>query len=159
MWRKIHSREAIRARRESEAGQALVELGFTLALLIVPMLLGAIEFARVAYAGIEVSNAAKAAVQYGAQDIATSGDNAGMSVAATNEAADIAATLTTASSYSCVCSDGTPSTCQSTDCSSSNIETIVTVTTQTTVNPLIHLPGFPSTYTLYGHASQKVGDE
>ncbi len=57
--------------------------------ILVPILIGAGEFARAAYAYIEVSNAARAAVQYGAQNHATSddtvGDTAGMLTAARND--------------------------------------------------------------------------
>jgi Flp pilus assembly protein TadG len=48
-----------------ESGQALVELALMMPIMML-LLVGALALARVAYAAIEVSNAAKAAVQYGA---------------------------------------------------------------------------------------------
>jgi hypothetical protein len=43
-----------------------------------------------------------------------------------------------------------------TDCKSSNIETILTVQTQASFTPAIRLPGLPTSFTLHGHAVQKV---
>jgi Flp pilus assembly protein TadG len=138
---------------DRDAGQSLVETALIFPLLIA-LLIGAAELARVAYAAIEVSNAAKAGVQYGAQNGSTASDTTGIQTAAANDAANLSG-LTTTPSYSCVCSDGTASTCANTDCANSHIEETLTVNTQATVNPLIHLPGLPTTYTLKGRAIQK----
>jgi Flp pilus assembly protein TadG len=137
----------------SEAGQSLVETALLLPLLVT-ILLGGAEVAQVAYAAIEVANAARAGAQYGTQTAGTVSDTAGIATAAANDAADITA-LTTTSSYSCICSNGSASTCANTDCNNSHIEKILTVNTQATVNPLFHIPGLPTTYTLKGQAIQK----
>ena len=151
-WQRTIGRFFVRAR--NERGQALIELALSLPILFV-ILVGGAEFARATYASIEVSDAALAAVQYGAQNSITAGDTTGIQTAASNDAQDI--TLgTTNVSKACICSNGGASTCMPTDCSSSNIETILTVQTQTTFDPGIHLPGFATTYTLYGQAVQKV---
>ena len=139
---------------KTERGGSLVERALTLPILVLVML-GAAEFARVAYASIEVSNAAMAGVQYGGQDATTAADTTGIQTAATDDAPNITLGTTTVS-HSCICSNGSASTCLPTDCSGSNIETILTVQTQTTFDPLIHVPGLPTTYTLYGQAIQKV---
>jgi hypothetical protein len=99
-----------------------------------------------------------AGVQYGAQSPIEAADTAGIQAAAQNDAPDLASGLLIATaSKSCICSDGSASTCLSTDCSPGvSIETILTVKTQATVDPLIHLPGIPSTFTLRGQAVQKV---
>jgi Flp pilus assembly protein TadG len=152
-----HKQSAIphlKCRIGEEKGGALLELALTVPLLAL-LLVGAAEFARVEYAGIEVSNAAMAAAQYGAQDATTAADTTGIGTAAQNDAPNITLGTTTATT-SCICSNGTASTCQPTDCPGSNIETILTVQTQTTFDPLIHLPGLPTTYTLFGQAIQKV---
>ena len=52
-----------RNEQSSEEGSALVELALSLPVLLI-MLLGAAEFARLAYASIEVVNAAHAAAIY-----------------------------------------------------------------------------------------------
>jgi Flp pilus assembly protein TadG len=137
-----------------ERAQALVELGLALPMLVV-LLLGAVEFARAAYVGIEVSNAAKAAVQYGAQNSTTAADTTGMQTAATNEAPNITlGTPTVSTSY--MCSNGTSTSSTPPTCTSGGtVETILTVNTQATYTPLIHVAGLGSSFTLYGQAVQK----
>ena len=84
-WEVTRSVDRMKTRRDSEAGQALVELALTLVFILIPLLIGAAEFARAAYAYIEVSNAARAAVAYGAQTHATALDQVGMLTAARND--------------------------------------------------------------------------
>lgn len=144
-WREAH-----------ESGSALVETAAVLPLLIT-ILIGGAEFARVAYAAIEVANAARAGAQYGAQNGFTASDSTGIANAAAADAANLPG-LATTSSYTCICSDGSSSTCQPTDCANSKIEQTLTVNTQATVDPLIHLPGLPTTYTLKGQAIQKCAE-
>lgn len=142
----------LRAWRRGERGQALVETALVTPLLVV-LLVGAADLARVTQASIEVSNAARAGSQYGAQNGFTAQDTTGIATAAQNEVSDL--TLTTTSSYACVCSDGSSSTCQNTDCASSHIEETLTVSTQATVTPTIHLPLLPSSWTVKGKAVQR----
>ena len=137
--------------RRSE-GQSLIETALVFPILVT-LLIGAADLARIARASIAVSNAAKAGVQYGTESGFTAQDSTGIATAAANEASNL--TLTTSSSYSCVCSDGSASTCQNTDCATSHVVETVTVNTQTDVTPLIHLPGLPSTYTVKGLAVQR----
>jgi Flp pilus assembly protein TadG len=142
------------ARTREENGQALIETALTLPLLFL-LLLGAVEFAMASYASIEVTNAALAGVKYGTQNSGAAGDTTGIQNAAALDAPNI--TLgTTSSSLSCICSNGSASTCQPTDCSTSNIETILTVQTQATFNPGFNFPGLPTSFTLHGRAVQKV---
>ena len=58
-----------------------MELAVTLPLLVLVMV-GAIDFARVFYMGMELTNAARAGAQYGAYNPAQSGNIAGMQAAA-----------------------------------------------------------------------------
>lgn len=139
--------------QQETAGQSLIETALLGSLFMV-LLLGIIELGRVAYAAIEVANAARAGAAYGAQNGSTASDSTGISNAATNDAANLTG-LSTTSSYACVCSDGTASTCAHGDCSTSHIEEILTVNTQANFNPLFHLPGLPTSYTLKGKAVQK----
>jgi Flp pilus assembly protein TadG len=144
----------LRARVRNEQASALVELAILLSLFSL-MLVGAFEIAMAAYTSIEVSNAALAGVQYGAQSAATAGDTTGIQTAATNDAPNITLGTTTVTE-SCICSDGSASTCKPTDCSGSNIETILKVQTQATFTPAIKVPGLPASFTLNGEAVQKV---
>jgi Flp pilus assembly protein TadG len=141
-------------RMRQELGQALIETAVTLPVLLM-VLVGALEIGRAAYASIEVSNAALAGVQYGAQNATTAADTSGIQTAASNDAQDITLGTTTVS-HSCICSNGNASTCQPTDCPGSNIETILTVQTQATFDPGFHLPGISGTFALNGQAKQKV---
>lgn len=133
-------------------GQALVETALVFPILVT-LLVGAADLARVAHASIAVTNAARAGAQYGAQDGFTAQDATGIATAASNEASNL--TITTTSSYACVCSDGSASTCLNTDCATSHMEETVTVNTQATVTPAVHLPILPSTWTVKGQAIQR----
>ena len=139
--------------RDSESGQALVEVSVAGTLLVV-IVLGVIEFGQLAYDSIEVSNAAKAGVQYGTQNGATASDTTGIQNAAAAAATDVTG-LTATSSYSCTCSDGSSSTCQNTDCPNAHLEEVLTVNTQATVTPMVRIPGLPSSFTVTGKAIQQ----
>ena len=114
----------------SEDGQSLVELALTIPLLLL-MLMGMAELGQICYGAINVSNAAKAAAQYGAQDSSTAGDTAGMLAAAQNEigtvpglvgSLDMPAATTmpdgTAVPSVTVCTSGSSSSCSYCSCSS-----------------------------------------
>lgn len=152
-----------------DAGGALVETALAVNFLFL-FLLGACEFGRATYAGIVVSNAAKAGAQYASQGIqyCTDTDNtttqsAGIQKAAQNEAGWLYSTnssgtgaFTTTSTLSYICSDNTAATGLNTDCSTSQLERIVTVHSTVTFTPLFHMPGQPNSFNLTGTATQKV---
>ena len=99
----------LKHRPVGEAGSAILELA-----LVVPMLafvlIGAAELGRIAYAAIEVSNAARAAVAFAAQGPTTamqtgtiaSGTNDAIALAARNEAPNVTDLVTTATE-TCIC--------------------------------------------------------
>ena len=153
----MEKREKMRNRRtrlflRSESGQTLVEVGI-LGPVMILILFGVVQFGLVAYYSIEVSNAAKAGAQYGMQNGYTAQDSAGIQAAALAAAPDISG-MTVTSSRSCICSDGSASTCTLGDCPTSQVEPIVTVNTQASVTPPIKIPGF-SSFTMKGQAIQK----
>ena len=140
-----------------DCGQSLVELALVVPIFSV-LLAGAADFARLAYAGIEVSSGARAGVQYGAQNRITALDIAGMKKAATNDASDVPSLVATASN-SCVCSNGTTITCaNATTTCVAPARTIqyVQVNTSAAVSTLFQFPGVPATYTLQGQATMRV---
>jgi Flp pilus assembly protein TadG len=156
--RKIHGSPQMGAsrvsRKQGERGSALVEFGLCMPILMA-LLIGAVEYGRMVFATIEVSNAAMAGVQYGVQNPADAADLTGIQNAASADAPDI--TLgTTSTSVSCICSDGSASTCQPTDCSGKHIETILTVNTQAQFNSIFRVPGLSNSFTLKGRAVEKV---
>jgi Flp pilus assembly protein TadG len=155
--------ERLHRLRRNQLGTALIETAISLPLFCL-MLLGAAEFARLAYASIEVTNAARAGAEYGAYSHGTASDSAGVTTAATADAANLTGLTVTNISLSCACSNSTytPSGCSdNTTCESNNtamVETI-TVNTQATYDPLIHYPGGPLSMTLTGQASETVSNQ
>lgn len=140
-----------------ESGQAFVELALSMTILIL-LLTGAAEFGRLAYAGIEVSNAARAGVAYGAQNHITASDNAGMQSAAVNDGPNVGSLTATATSF-CTCSSNLSSqvSCVATSCTGgARLIEYVQVNTSAAVNPLLYVPGLPKTYTLRGQAIMRV---
>ena len=101
-----------------ETGSALVELAIIAPLLLF-LLLGLIEVGRIADYAIKVSNAARAGVQFGAQNEATAGDTQGMQNAANADAQITGLTVVAAPTF-CQCADGTASTCQQGDCAATH---------------------------------------
>lgn len=141
-------------RWSGDSGQALIETALSLSLLVL-LLLGAAEFGRLAYAAIEVANAARAGAAYATQNTGTASDGPGIQTAAQNDAPNLSG-LTATSSISCICSDGSSASCtDNTACSTSHVVETVTINTQASFDPLIHVPGLPATYTLRGQAVQK----
>lgn len=138
----------------SQRGNAIIELAFGVSLCIT-LIVGAVEFGWLAYQSIEVSDAARAGVQFGAQSRADAAATANVQTAATQDAPDVSGISATAS-YFCQCSNGGTSTCAATDCSTSRIIYYVQVTTSATVSPLIKLPLLPASYALKGKAIMRV---
>jgi hypothetical protein len=112
------------------------------------------DFARVVYAGIEIANAARAGVQYGALTPGHSGDTAGMVQAATTDAADLGSTVTASASNFCTCSGSTVG-CTSL-CSGATPDGYVSVTANYTFTPVIPYPGLPQTVALSRTAKMRV---
>lgn len=134
-------------RAHSQRGVALVEVAIILPFLLL-LAIGAIEIGRFAnYANI-AANAAHAGVQYGAQSLATASDTAGMQTAARLDWGTTTGLTATASHY-CQCSDGTASTCLSTDCPlplHRNLWVQVVVTGS--LSSFLAYPALPRTFTI-----------
>ena len=139
-----------------ESGSALLEMAVVAPLLIL-ILVGAFEVGRFAQLAIVVGNAARAGVQYGAHDLITANDNAGMRTAALNDGQNMTGLTVTTATHFCRCADGSASTCQATDCSSSHRLVFVQVDTNGAFSSLFHLPGVPATFNVNGHAVMRVG--
>jgi Flp pilus assembly protein TadG len=152
---------------DEELGQALVELAISLPLLLL-LLFGAVQFGRLAYMAIEVSDAAKAAAQYGAQNGTTAIDGPGITLAAqksapyvSNNCSNFSANVTSPVRCSCITSgapaSGDPSTatCSSTTCAGYIVK-VLEISTTASCDPGIHIPNFPGSITLNGSAVQEV---
>jgi Flp pilus assembly protein TadG len=141
-----------------DLGQAFVELALVLPIFIL-LLVGAAELGRIAFASIEVSNAARAGVAYAAQNHITASDTAGIQLAATQDATNIASMATPVVTQSCSCSDGTAITCATalTNCTgTAHIIEFVQVKTSAVLNTVFHLPAIPNSITLRGKAIMRV---
>ncbi len=144
-----------------EEGSAIIEFGISMGLLML-MLLGMAELARVAYAAIEVSSAAHSAAQFASWKGAAASNSGGIANAASVNS-DFPISVSSVA-VSCVCADATftPSSCSdNTTCTKNNTAMVETVTVQTQVSfsPLIHYPGGPTTYTLKGSDTQTVSNQ
>jgi hypothetical protein len=154
-----------------EDGQALIESFLSSAILIL-LMTGAVEFGRVAYATIEVSNAARAATQYGAMNggaflntDSTGMDSVGMLNAAQGDAGNLGSTVSFTSgypTYTCFCSSSTDTTASCvppatpSGCTASHLIVTVKVQTQATYDPLIYVPGLNKTIVVHGSSQEQV---
>lgn len=144
-----------RALLRSERGTTLAELALMVPAFTV-ILIGSAECARLAYAGIEVSNAAHAGAQYGSQTHGTASDTTGIQNVAKAAAPNVTGIQAVAST-TCVCSNGTTITCSNaaTACTARILE-YVQVNTTATVTSTFKLPKLPASYTLKGVAIERV---
>ena len=147
----LKTRSMMRWLKAGETGSAIVETALTMPMLLL-LVLGAAEFANVAYASLEVTSAAKAGVSYGAQNGGYTADTAGIGFAAVNDAPNLQTLSVKSISSTYACSDGSAPGTNGANCS--HIEQTLTVVTTATVQPLIHIAGLPTQYTLTGQASQ-----
>ena len=149
-------------------GVSVTELALVLPLSLV-LFIGILDFGRVYYSAIAVSHAARAGVQYGAQDNIKSGDFAGMRQAASDALGDVSNFTVTACRY-CRCADGT-GTCTSCSasadgcstgsgclgtCGSGAPQVFVQVTVDKVFTTLFPYPGLPSTADLNRKATMRV---
>ena len=130
------SARAVRLVSGASAGSALVEMVVVAPLLLL-LLTGLVQAGRAANFAIAVGNAARAGVQYGAQNHTTAADAAGMQSAAVNDAG--IAGVSAVGSYFCRCENGSSSTCgQANACSSDHqnlyVQVVVTGTMPSPLN-------------------------
>jgi Flp pilus assembly protein TadG len=139
-----------------EHGTALIETALVLPLLAA-LLMGGATVGYALHQSIEVTNAAKAGVEYGTQGLGRASDTAGIQQAAIAEAPDLAlsaSNITVTTSYEC--SSGTLASGPPPSCSGSgNVETVLTVQVQATIKNIFTVGGWPMN-ALTHTATQKV---
>jgi Flp pilus assembly protein TadG len=122
--------------KRTSRGSALAEL-VVIAPLLLLLLIGLIEVGRIGDYAIRVGNAARAGVQFGAQNEATAGDTQGMQNAASADAQNAGISSVAAPTF-CTCADGTASSCLQGDCPASHrlqwVEVTASGTFATTLN-------------------------
>jgi Flp pilus assembly protein TadG len=157
--------ETMRRLLRHQGGGALVETALTAPLLLF-MILGLVEFGRVAYIAVQASNAARAAVSYGSQNQITASDTNGMQLAAQLEASGLASqnvNLSVNAVGNCACSSPdtttTPFACANASTAlcpdPSFVEQTLDVTVTATFDPIVHAGNFPGTFSITGRAHQK----
>lgn len=152
---KHRRKRAPRVQNVLQSGQSLAELAMLTPLLLL-LLVGAIEIGRFASYSIEVSDAARAAVQYGAQSLAFSKDADGLLLAAQRDASAVPGLKVSARDY-CACSES-PATfvlCPARNCAGAPV-VFIRVDTTATIKPLFSYPGLPATFAANGHAVMRV---
>jgi len=140
-----------------EAGSSLAEIAIVVPLLVL-LLIALIEVGRFGNYTILVGNAARAGVQFGAQNTIAAADVTGMQNAALQDAQNVSGLTATASNY-CECADGSTSTCLATDCPTSHRIVYVQVLTTGTMPSLTNFAGLPAslrTITVHGSAVMRV---
>lgn len=153
-------RAASKSSLHKERGQNLVELAVIITVLLL-LVLGVIDLGRALYIKVEIANSARAGALYGSQSPSAAADNTGITYAVQHESADLSGLITaTSSSYACYCSGGAQQLCSSPSSICGTVPLIgwVTVTTQATYTPWLHVPffGLPNTYTIEGFAEMPV---
>ncbi len=140
----------------ADRGSALVELAVTLPLLVL-LVVGVADFARVFHVSMALTNAARAGAQYGSQNNKHT-DTANMVTTATAAAGTVP--ITAVASYLCECATdaGTftatsPANNCSATCAGGHLAIQVTVTTTSTFNTISQFPGIPHTLTMTRSAS------
>jgi TadE-like protein len=155
----------------SERGSSLVETSLLSAFVLIPLLLGAIDFGRAYFVSIEVANAARAGVQYGAQNQVTLQDTTNIVKAAENEAPDVATACGAGKNacwvsgyplaqWGCECSSQTSAsggTLDSSSCScpSGHAVNFVLVTTKATYTPMFNFLALFPDITLNSEAKMR----
>ncbi|HEY0263076.1 MAG TPA: TadE/TadG family type IV pilus assembly protein [Granulicella sp.] len=129
-------RQRIRRWIHETEGSNLIETAL-LSLVLMPMLVGAVDYGRAYYIAIELTAAAHAGAMYGSQNPT---DTGGMETAAQMNATDVAITATAMSS--CECYDGSASACTAAfdACpDTGNPVRLVQVTASATYTPMLSL--------------------
>jgi Flp pilus assembly protein TadG len=152
----------------SSRGAALVELAISLPLVLLIFVI-TIDFARVFYESIALTNAARAGAQYGSSTAARSGDLAGMQMVAMTAVNTAGVTAVATRSCQCASDSGvfsatTPvandcTTAPALSCPANHRVITVTVTTSKTFTTIMsNFPGVPNSLDLTRTATLRVAE-
>lgn len=138
-------------RRKMEKGQSMVELAMILPVLALLLVLVG-DLARVFYASIGLASAARAGVQYGAQNYTTAIDFNSIQRAALNDGQTVSGITAQATNF-CMCNGDTVA-CSPPQCSQPQL--YVKVKTSATFHTILPYPGLPSQFPLTSTAVMEV---
>ena len=142
----------------AERGAALVELAVVIPLLVL-ILVGTVDFARVFYTTMELTNAARAGAQYGGTKLSNSANSAAIQSYAISAAPDIAPVTASASSVCWCATDAGAFSgvgCGSSCPSGQHLVVSVTVTATQQFNTVTLFPGIPHTLSLSRVATMRA---
>lgn len=146
-----------KCRCDTQGGNAALEFTLLFPVLLF-MLVGTMDFARVFFGGIAMENAARAAVQYGALSPGKAGDTAGIVAAGLADAAGQGLVGVTASARNFCSCTGSSSTisCSIGSCSGQTPNGYVEATVQYTFNSIVPYPGLPANMVISRTARMRV---
>ena len=128
--------------------------------IVLPFLLllfvGVVDFCRIFYASMMLTQAARTGVQYGAQSKSKSAEFSNMEGAAIDAASDLNPTITADATRSCECADGTAVDCTDTCTGEGAPRVFVSVTAAYTFNTYFPYPGIPTNVALTRTATLMV---
>ncbi len=129
-------------RTNQSKGTAAVELALMIGILML-ILMGTIDVARVFYSAVTVDDASRAGAQYGIRSNGFTSDISGMEGAAADNAQDLGTVTTTPERY-CRCEGGsTDVNCVTGTCPEGVPQVYVRVETQRDFNTAFAYPGLP----------------
>jgi Flp pilus assembly protein TadG len=154
----------VRGGRHGERGSAVIELAIFLVFLGPLLIFGTAELASLAYASIEISNAAHAGAMYGMQSSTYAANTSVIQTAAQAEAADFGSSLTVTPTiyYACALAQGgtqysTQAAATSACAGSGNhVLEFLQVKTSATVTPPFHVPPLLASYAVSGISVMEV---
>jgi Flp pilus assembly protein TadG len=127
----------------AERGSALAETAIVAPLLAL-FLIGFVEVGRYADYSIKVANAARAGVQYAAQNVTTSASSGAIAAAAQADASSIPGLTVTGSNF-CTCADGSADAgCVPDTCAANHRIVYARVDASGTLQSLFNFPGLPA---------------
>jgi Flp pilus assembly protein TadG len=151
----------VRALLQSSSGSSLIEFAFAAPVLAF-LLIGMIEIGRYEYFSILAANAARAGAQYGAQNLLTAYDNAGITNAAVQDGASLSNWTTSGGkiivNQLCATGGSAPTTCSTPWGSSPPQDTIYYVQVQVSgvFTSLLNYPGIPNQLPISGSSTMRV---
>ncbi len=155
-------RAKLRKLARSERGTSMLELALVAPVLIF-LLIGIVEIGRYGYFAILAANAARAGVQYGAQNLQTAMDNTAITNAAVADAQNLPNWTSgngVVVSHLCSVNGGAPQTCSSSGSGPpTNTVYYVSVQVTGTFNSLLNYPGLPHSLPVSGNAIMRVASQ
>lgn len=129
--------------RSKRRGSMSVEFGLLSPLLML-MMVGAADFARIFYHAITISNAAEVGSLWGTQGNVQSVSYDAINTVVTNDASDLSGVTPDAAVY-CDCPDGQEVSCTEGDCGAYGLPRLYSQVTATqTFEPIVPWPGIPN---------------